>query len=66
MEAKDYATRYEDWSKSLRQKTTDFNDNLRAGTWNSVTLVLPGLPPAQFGYLELSMTTTSISLLTPR
>jgi len=62
----DYATKFREWKKSLREKSVDFSDTLRAGTWNNVTLVLPGLAPAQFGYLELSMTTSSISLLIPR
>jgi len=65
-EAPDYATKFGEWSKSLREKTIDFQEDLRSGSWNSVTLTLSGLPPVQFGYLELSMETNKISLLQPR
>jgi cell division protein FtsB len=62
-EDKDYLAKYNQWAKSLREKTIDFQDELRSGTWNNVALVLPGVPPDRFGYLELSLETSRISLL---
>jgi hypothetical protein len=66
LRGEDYALRYSEWTKALREKSIEFQDDLRSGAWNSVTLSLVGLPPAQFGYLELSMETPTISLLQPR
>ena len=62
-DAQDYLTKYDEWSKSLREKTVDFQEDLRSGTWNAVTLALPGVSPARLGYLELSMETNKISLV---
>ena len=63
---KDFSRKYTEWSKSLRDKRIDFLEDLKSGAWNDVTLTLPGLPPAQFGHLELSMETNKISLLRSR
>ena len=62
-EGEDWLTHYTDWEKTLKEKEVKFTDELRPGTWNNVTLTLPGIRPEQFGYLELSMNTERISLL---
>ncbi len=62
-EEKDWLTHYEDWNKALKEKEMNFMDELKPGTWNNVTLTLPGIRPDQFGHLELSMDTDRISLL---
>ena len=61
-----FIEKYNEWVKSLREKSVDFSNNLSAGTWNRVVIDLPGTPPAQFGYLELSMVASRISLLQQR
>jgi len=63
---KDGATHYLQWHKNLKEKEISFTEKLRSGTWNIVNLTLPGIPPQQFGYLELTMDTKEISLLQPR
>ena len=65
-QAQDFSRKYTEWSKSLRDKRIDFLEDLKSGAWNNVTLTLPGLSPAQFGHLELSMETNKISLLRSR
>jgi len=63
---KGWAKSFAAWQKSLVEKDISFTDELRPGTWNNVSLVLPGLPPEKFGYLELQMETNQIKLLVPR
>jgi len=63
---KGWAKQFASWQKSLLEKETSFTEELRPGTWNNVNLVLPGLPPERFGYLELQMETDQIKLLVPR
>jgi uncharacterized protein YoxC len=65
-EGKGWAASYTGWQKSLNEKEINFLEELRPGTWNNVTLILPGLPPDKFGYLELQMESSQIKLLVPR
>lgn len=37
-----------------KYKDVTFNETLRAGSWNTVTVILEGVPPAEFGYLKLN------------
>jgi hypothetical protein len=53
---------YTEWEKNLKQMQSKFTNDLRPGTWNIVRLTLPGIPPSQFGYMELRMMTDQISL----
>ena len=66
MEGKGWVASYSIWQKSLSEKEINFLEELRPGTWNNVTLNLPGLPPDKFGYLELQMESSQIKLLAPR
>ena len=66
IESDSHATNVERWRKSLRERTLDFQEDLRSGSRNTVSLVLSGLPPAEFGYLELSMEAKTIRLAQPR
>jgi hypothetical protein len=61
----DWTSKYDSWTKSLLQKEVSFTEELRPGRWNTVSLVLPGLPPEKFGYLEVRMETNQIGLLPP-
>lgn len=63
-EAENGATNYVEWQKKLQEKESSFTEELRPGTWTSLTLKLPGIPPDQFGHLELSFDTSQIKLLT--
>ena len=66
MGEKGWISKYQAWEKSLLQKDISFTEDLRPGTWNNVTLILPGVPPEKFGHLELQMETTQIKLTVPR
>ena len=54
--------RYHEWQASLQNRDESFTDTLNAGSWTPVQLLLPNTPPVQFGYLEVSIETNSISL----
>lgn len=40
--------------KSQKTKDVKFTQVLKAGSWTTVTVVLPGVPPSEFGFLKLS------------
>jgi len=65
-EDKDFFALHESWRKGLRETEHEFTDNLRPGAWNKVILTLPGIPPDELGYLEISIETNKISLLKPQ
>ena len=65
-EGKGWAASYTSWQNSLSEKEINFLEELRPGTWNIVTLTLPGLSPDKFGYIELQMESSQIRLLAPR
>ena len=50
------------WQAGLQEKEISLTDSLRPGAWNPVTFVLTPAKSDQFGYLELSMTTDTVSL----
>lgn len=61
------------WSKaiarqtqSLRRMEASFPQELVAGAWNQVELILAPSTPEELGYIKISMTTEVISLRTPR
>lgn len=62
---KDWKKQFAAWQKSILSKEISFMEELRPGTWNNVNLILPGVPPEKFGYLELQMETSRIKLLVP-
>jgi hypothetical protein len=53
---------YTSWQGSLREKELDLPDHLQSGAWNRVSFVLSPAKADEFGYLELSMVTNTISL----
>jgi hypothetical protein len=52
------------YNKSKREKEEKFSMTLRPATWNTVTLILPDIKPADFGRMNLSMTTDSVLMKT--
>jgi hypothetical protein len=62
VESGEWQTTYVQWQKKLHEQESNFTQELRPGTWNNLTLTLPGVPPEQFGYLELSLDTSQIKL----
>lgn len=58
-------TNYREWLGTMREAEHKFTNDLSPGTWNKVTLTLPGVPPEKFGYLELSVETDQITLHMP-
>jgi outer membrane murein-binding lipoprotein Lpp len=50
------------WRTSLREKELSLTDSLQPGAWNPVTFVLAPAKADEFGYLELSINTDTISL----
>lgn len=58
----EYLERYEEWQASLRERTASVPRHLRSGAWNRVSANLPAVPPAQLGYLEVSVTADQIML----
>jgi hypothetical protein len=55
---------FKQWEASIREKSDSFPDSLDPGKWNKVDLLLPSTPASQLGYLQLSMVTNTISLIT--
>lgn len=53
---------YTTWQSSLREKEISLTNQLRAGAWNPVSFVVSPAKADEFGVLELSMETNSISL----
>jgi hypothetical protein len=51
-----------EWEAQLREKELALTDTLRAGSWNPISFVLSPAKPEEFGYLELSVETNTISL----
>jgi hypothetical protein len=43
------------WNAGLKTSTQPFATDLRAGTWNKVSIPLPGIKPDQLGHLRVSM-----------
>jgi len=56
------AESYKQWESSIQEKEVPLNDNLVAGSWNSVTVDLVPCAANEMGFLELSITTPSVIL----
>jgi flagellin-like hook-associated protein FlgL len=56
-----YGERYKEWRKALREKEITVTKDLKPGTWNNVTIMLPA-KPNELGHIRLSMQTDRISL----
>ena len=50
------------WANKLKGKDADLTESLQAGSWNPVSIVLPGIDPKEFGYLSVSMGAKTIAL----
>jgi len=57
----DYSA-WDAWKASLREKKESVTEKLLPNHWNPVQLVLPGIEPKDFGYLEVSMSTNMIQM----
>ena len=53
---------YEDWKKSLKEKSEFHTTVLKPGYWNQVEFIVTPSSPEELGYLELSIVTHTISL----
>lgn len=53
---------YPQWSEELKTKNEQVVATLYQGRWNPVTVVLPEIDQAHFGYLQVSITTNEIQL----
>ena len=50
------------WSEKLKSKDAAILTTLLPGSWNPVSVVLPGIEPKNFGYISISMDATTIAL----
>lgn len=50
------------WRSSLKTRDFSINGNLAPGTWNPVTVTLPGISLSKFGHLEISMSAKTVFL----
>lgn len=53
---------YAEWSKSIQEKDVSLTGDLSPGSWNDVDLYLLPATADELGYLEISMTSPTISL----
>jgi len=51
-----------EWQASLREREVSLTSSLQGGYWNRVSFVVSPAKAEEFGYLELSMKTDSVSL----
>lgn len=52
---------YKKWEELRQKKEFTFTNPLLPGTWNKVELILPATKASQVGFIELSITTDTIS-----
>jgi hypothetical protein len=53
---------YSKWQKSLRKKEASLTQDLEPATWNVVNITVSPAEPDQLSYIELAMTTKTVSL----
>ena len=53
---------YFTWLKSRKSKEYGFTGTLSSGKWNTFQIILPDTKPSEFGYLELSIETNTVSM----
>ena len=53
---------YEQWEKAMQERESSFVDELKPGTWNIITLLLPSTNNSQLSYFLASMETSTVSL----
>ena len=57
--------KYDQWKKTLKEKSIDLNTEIKPGTWNTAKFTIPAISPADFKYLNLEINSDSVSLLQP-
>src|SRR5258708_284503 len=50
------------WYADMKTKDADITNQLLPGSWNPVSIVLPGIEPKNFGYMVLSIDHKTLSL----
>lgn len=58
-----FIEQYDKIKDRFREKEVPFTVDLQPGVWNELNISLPGISPQDFGYLELSLETNTISLV---
>jgi hypothetical protein len=53
---------YAEWFTNLKKKDAEILETLVPGSWNPTTVVLPGIEAKNFGYVNVSIDTKTISL----
>ncbi|MDA8227932.1 MAG: DUF3251 domain-containing protein [Desulfitobacterium hafniense] len=57
--------KYNQWKKTLKEKSIDLNTEIKPGTWNTAKFTIPAISPNDFGYLCVEINSDSVSLLQP-
>jgi hypothetical protein len=58
----DAKTDYNKWQAAEKKQTFSFPTSLLPAAWNRIELILPNTDAAHFGYLQLAITTNTVSL----
>ena len=53
----------EDWGKLQKEKTFNYTEKLLSGSWNTVSLILSPAQKEELGYIEISMATDQVMLI---
>ncbi len=53
---------YTKWETEKQTREFSFTDSLRPGAWNRIELIAPATSPNQMGFIEVSITTDTVSL----
>lgn len=62
----DFNTAFDAYKQSTKEKEITFTETLKPGMWNKVKFTIPQAPAADFGRLELSITTNQVQLISGR
>jgi len=62
----EWQKKYGEWEKTLKEKELFFTDELAAGAWSKVELVLAPSKPEEVAYVSVSMRTNQVSLRKPK
>lgn len=57
---------YRNWRNTLFSKQIDVADDIRAGSWNNVELILTPAKPEDIGHIEITAESPIVSLTKPR
>jgi hypothetical protein len=59
------AENYFEWFSGLKTKTDSVSNDFAPGRWSLLDLILPATGATDFGYLMVSLTSTTVSLGVP-